>query len=80
MIEEVAFGRIDRRLALCLVERAGKQNEITLTHQELANELGSVREVISRQLKEFERRGWVRLGRGHIALIRIDALKDLAEG
>ena len=59
VIDDVAFGRIDVRLAQRLVARAGGAEEVRATHQQLAAELGSVREVISRQLQEFQRRGWI---------------------
>lgn len=78
LIEEVSFGRIDQRLAACLLQRAGGQSALAMTHQELAAELGSAREVISRQLKEFERRGWIRLGRGQLQLLDAGALQQLA--
>jgi len=77
LIEEVAFGRIDVRLAACLLARGTA--EVSATHQELAAELGSAREVISRQLKDFERRGWVALGRGRIELTDPAALRRIAE-
>lgn len=77
LIEEVSFGRIDQRLAGCLLQRARGQNALSITHQELAAELGSAREVISRQLKEFERRGWIRLGRGQLQLLDAGALQQL---
>lgn len=66
LIEEVAFGRIDVRLAGWLRGHADGQGEIRATHQDIATELGTAREVISRQLKEFERRGWLALHRGRI--------------
>ena len=75
LIEEVAFGRIDARLAGWLLQRGA---EIHATHHEIAAELGTVREVISRQLKEFERRGWLVLNRGRIALLDRPALSGLA--
>ncbi|WP_052694314.1 Crp/Fnr family transcriptional regulator [Aquitalea pelogenes] len=78
LIEEVSFGRIDQRLAACLLQRARGQAALSTTHQELAAELGSAREVISRQLKEFERRGWIRLGRGQLQLLDAGALQQLA--
>ncbi|CAA6603614.1 cAMP-binding protein-catabolite gene activator and regulatory subunit of cAMP-dependent protein kinase (fragment) [Rhodospirillaceae bacterium LM-1] len=78
LIEEVAFGRIEQRLAACLIGRAHGKAELEATHQDLAFELGTAREVISRQLKEFERRGWVKLGRGQIALVKPSALESLA--
>ncbi len=80
LIEEVAFGRIDVRLAQFLLARAGNEDAIWLgTHQDLATELGSAREVISRQLKDFERRGWVLLGRGRVTLRDTGALRSLVE-
>lgn len=77
LIEEVAFGRIDVRLAQLLRERAGAGGSVTATHQEVAMELGTAREVVSRQLKEFERRGWVALHRGRIDIRDREALADL---
>lgn len=74
LIDEVAFGRMDRRLAACLTARAKGGDELAATHQDLAVELGSAREVVSRLLKEFERRGWVELSRGRIRLLDRAAL------
>jgi CRP/FNR family transcriptional regulator len=68
LIEEVAFSRIDIRLAQRLLDLADTSNRVALTHQQLAAELGSAREVISRQLQEFQRRGWITLGRGTLEL------------
>ncbi len=81
-IEEVAFGRIDARLARFLAAHAGAEGTVAMTHQDLAVELGTAREVVSRQLKEFERRGWVALHRGRIDLTDRMALQSLgaAEG
>jgi CRP/FNR family transcriptional regulator len=79
LIEEVAFGRIDVRLAQCLLARRDDGGRVAATHQELAVELGTAREVVSRQLKEFERQGWVRLARGRLDLVKPQALAGLAE-
>ena len=79
VIEEIAFKRIDIRLAQKLLELRGDDTTLRLTHQQLAVELGTAREVISRQLKEFERRGWLSLGRGAIELTDIPAITQLAE-
>lgn len=78
LVEEVAFGHIDRRLAHCLVHKAQSRDYVDATHQELAEELGTAREVVSRVLKEFERQGWVRLRRGRIELYRLHELQALA--
>lgn len=77
LIEEVAFRRIDSRLAGWLKARSGRDG-IQATHQEIAAELGTAREVVSRQLKDFERRGWVLLRRGSIDLKDVAALDRLA--
>lgn len=78
LIEEVAFQRIDVRLAQKLLELAGSRQHIAATHQDLANELCSAREVISRQLSEFARRGWLRVARGTVEIIDGSALTQLA--
>lgn len=77
LVEEVAFGRIDIRLAQCLLVHASRAHPIANTHQELAIELGTAREVVSRQLKEFERRGWVKLHRGRIDILDPNAMHTL---
>lgn len=79
IIEEVAFERIDVRLAQKLLDLAGTKQQIAATHQELANELGSAREVISRQLNEFARRGWLRMARGIVEITDRPALVHLAQ-
>jgi CRP/FNR family transcriptional regulator len=53
IIDEVAFSRVDIRLAQKLLQLADAQGRVALTHQQLASELGTAREVISRQLNEF---------------------------
>jgi CRP/FNR family transcriptional regulator len=68
LICEVAFGSLERRLEDYLVERA-EDGRVRLTHQAIANDLGSSREVVSRLLKEFERRGRVQLGRSELVLL-----------
>ncbi|SDH73811.1 Crp/Fnr family transcriptional regulator [Roseospirillum parvum] len=81
LVEDVAFGRLDVRLAQALTRglaEAAAASSLKTTHQDLASELGTAREVISRQLKEFERRGWVALGRGRIELLDPAALRRLA--
>ena len=80
LIEEVAFRRIDVRLAEHLISRSGGTcGQLATTHQQLAVELGSVREVVSRQLKEFERRGWLLLRRGSIEIVDVSGLRDLLD-
>lgn len=79
LIEEVAFGRIDVRLAGWLLHHCGGDGSIRSTHQDIATELGTAREVISRQLKEFERRQWVSLHRGRVELKNRPGLASLRD-
>lgn len=76
-IEDIAFRRVDIRLAEKLLELA-REGRVKATHAQLANELGTAREVVSRQLAEFQRRGWVELARGEIALADASGLAALA--
>ena len=80
LVVDVAFHRVDVRLAQRLLSLRPEAPSplVTATHQELAVELGTAREVVSRQLKEFERRGWVELQRGRIVLRDHAALADLS--
>jgi CRP/FNR family transcriptional regulator len=70
LVEEVAFRRMDQRLEEWLLVRAAR-GPVIITHQELAVELGTAREVVSRLLKELERRNMVRLARGKIEVTNL---------
>ncbi len=78
VVEEIAFGRLDIRLAQKLLELAGSAKHVMATHQQMAAELGTAREVVSRQLQEFHRRGWVGQSRGDIELLDRDSIARLA--
>jgi CRP/FNR family transcriptional regulator, anaerobic regulatory protein len=71
VIDQVAFRSMDERLEFHLKRHAKNfnTNHINLSHQEIANELSSSREVISRLLKKMEQRGLVKLHRNHIELL-----------
>jgi CRP/FNR family transcriptional regulator len=79
VIEEVAFNRMDIRLAEKLADLRDRNDALHLTHNQLSIELGTARKVVSRQLQEFQRRGWVSLGREIVTLTDVAALKRLAE-
>jgi CRP/FNR family transcriptional regulator len=68
LVDTVAFESLDVRLEAWLQARAD-QEIIQITHQQIAEELASSREVISRLLKRFEKKGVVELGRGTITVI-----------
>ena len=76
-MEEVVFGAIDFRLSKLLL--VSTSNQLKVTHHELAAELGSVREVVSRHLKRFEGYGWLILNRGTIKIINRQALENISE-
>jgi len=68
LLGAVVFEKMDRRLFDYLVEKS-EDGLLSMTHQQIASDLGTAREVISRLLKDFERKGKVTLSRGHIQLI-----------
>ncbi|MBS1190371.1 MAG: cAMP-binding protein [Rhodocyclaceae bacterium] len=76
LVEEVAFARLDQRLAKLLLARPG--DVLNVTHQQLAEELGSVREIVSRLLKGFAAQGLVALGREQVTLLDRAGLKTVA--
>lgn len=74
LVEEVAFSRLDARLAQLLIHRGPV---VETTHQKLAVDLGSVREIVSRLLRSFESRGWVKLEREKVTVLDPKALAQL---
>lgn len=76
LVDAVAFRRLDQRLAGALL---GHGPELAVTHQKLAERLGTVREIVSRLLHRFERAGWVELSRERIRVRDSGALRRLAE-
>ncbi len=80
LLEDVAFGRMDVRLARLLLKRSSESGAVLqCIHQELATELGTAREVVSRILKDFERKGWLALSRGRVEVKNSRALGELHE-
>ncbi len=75
VVEEVAFRRMDARLAAFLVDRARTSSLIQITHQQIAAELGTSREVISRILEDFSAQGLLRSRRGIIEVMDPEALQ-----
>ena len=76
-MELIALSPIDQRLATEILRRAGEGDAVEATHEALAVEIGSAREVVSRRLKVLERRGILSLGRGHIEIADRRALEGL---
>jgi CRP/FNR family transcriptional regulator len=76
-METVVFDTIDQRI--CKVLLVSGEEVIVKTHHELAYELGTAREVVSRHLKNFENYGWLSLKRGTITIINRDALERICD-
>lgn len=78
VVEEIAFRRVDRRLADYLLQRTrGNGNgDLRITHQAIASDLGTSREVISRILKDFEHQGLISVSRGFLQLRDISGLNE----
>ena len=80
LIEQVLWKSLDKRLATFLLEEAAIEdsNELKITHEIIANHLGSHREVITRMLRYFHSDGIVKLSRGKITLLNPERLEALA--
>ena len=74
LIDDIVFQKLDVRLAARLLELADNSGTVRATHAVLATELGTAREVISRTLAEFHRRGWVEQSRGQVDLVGREGL------
>ena len=77
LVDAIAFHRLDQRLATALL---GHGPELAVTHQALAQDLGTVREIVTRLLRRFEREGWVELSRERIRILDSAALRTHARG
>lgn len=80
IMEQALFMTLDKRLAIFLLEQSNieETDRIDITHEKIANHLGSAREVVSRMLKYFQDEGMVSLSRGTIHIINRDKLEKLS--
>jgi CRP/FNR family transcriptional regulator len=76
IVDEVAFRRMDVRVAGLLLTRGRRENPIKTTHAEIAAELGSSREVISRLLDDFREQGLIAVRRGEVEVLDVDGLEE----
>ena len=76
VLDEVAFRSMDARMASRLLQCP--LNRIEMTHEELAADMGTAREVVSRLLKELENRRFVELRRGVVIILNRRALEEIA--
>ncbi|MDT8325141.1 MAG: Crp/Fnr family transcriptional regulator [Bacteroidota bacterium] len=80
LVEDMLFRRLELRIIDAMLEQTTESNPVlAVTHQEIANEVGSAREVVSRHLKELEREGLLSLARGQVRLLDRGALKKRSE-
>jgi len=79
VLEQVAFVRIEARLAAELLKRTGRDGVASVTHQDLASAIGSAREVVSRRLEGLARQGLVVLERGAVRIANRAGLEEVAE-
>jgi CRP/FNR family transcriptional regulator len=78
LVDAVVGHQLDQRLAQRLIAHHVEKGEaFALTHQQLADELGSIREVISRLLKQFADKGWIALERGSIRIVDAQGLQSV---
>ena len=75
LVDAVAFRKLDQRLAAALL---GRGTVLDTTHQALADELGTVREIVTRLLRRVEREGWVELAREQIRILDAPSLRGQA--
>ncbi len=81
LIEQIMWKSLDKRLAKFLYEETliEESNTLKITHEVIANHLGSHREVITRMLRHFQNDGLVKLSRGSIEIIDVDKLNELID-
>ena len=79
IMEQALFSSFDRRLATFLIEQSNidESDELVITHEKIANHLGTAREVVTRMLKYFQEEGMVNLSRGKIMIVNRDKLQEL---
>ena len=77
ILEQFVFHALDKRLATYLLEQ--QSNNLIITHEKIANELGSAREVISRMLKHFENDNIVKLKRNNINILNTSKLEEISK-
>lgn len=81
LIEQVMFKSFDKRLAAFLLEESNIENSdrLEITHERIANHLGSAREVVTRMLKYFQNEGAVKLSRGAVEIADRKKLSEIAD-
>lgn len=81
VLEQILFSSFDKRLAGFLIEQAvlEESNTFKITHEQIANHLGSAREVVSRMMKYFAKEGYLKASRGVVEILDEEALRKIAD-
>lgn len=79
MVETLAFAGLEQRVAQAITRLAGNGREVKATHEQIAVEIGSAREAVSRQVSQLVRSGLISAHRGMIEIVDRDGLSRLAE-
>ncbi len=81
LLEQIMWKSVDKRLAGFLLEETSLDGTqvLKLTHESIANHMGTAREVVTRMLRYFQNEGYVKLNRGTVELLDISALRSLSE-
>ena len=81
LMEQIIWKSFDKRLAEFLIQESAIENtnHLKITHEKIANHMGTAREVVTRMLRYFQNEGWIRLSRGTIELIHPEKLTALTE-
>ena len=79
-MQDILFLSVEKRLAIKLLDEYELQNSIVLriTHDDIAKDIGSVREVVSRSLKQFQKHDIVKLSRASVELIDLEKIRSIA--
>jgi CRP/FNR family transcriptional regulator len=78
LVEDLSLRSVSERLAKMLLERAQSVHAQRMTQREMAAQLGTVREVVARNLSQFQSKGWIEVHRGSIEIIDLQALRQEA--
>ena len=78
LIERMALRQVDTRLADWILQNDMPDSYVEISQRELAFELGTAREVVSRRLKAFERNGWIQVARKRIQVVDRESLHQIA--
>jgi CRP/FNR family transcriptional regulator len=81
LMEQIMWKSFDKRLAAFLLEESALENSpsLKITHEKIANHMGTAREVVTRMLRYFQSEGMVKLTRGAVEIVDSAALEQLAE-